>query len=349
MRKVKKAYYLIKILIKLVKKELHSIFSIGFIKRLKLYLNGFFVESYYIYNFNKNNKKDYLSDYFRFTKCSFLNYEYASVLDNKIIFEQFFKTKCNVIQHDFLFLNGRIINLSKKFFFNAYNDIISELKKGVEFIIKPVSGGGGKKIFFIQYGSVIQINNKPINESFFIRFLQNLNGYVGSVRFEQKGFSNFVFPESLNTIRVLTFFDPFKSECFIGFAVHRFGTKKSGHVDNWSSGGISANIDIQTGILSQGVSFPEKKELIWYKRHPDTGHQIYDLHIPNWEKIKQTLLRTANLVPYIPYIGWDVVLSEDEVFILEANSNTDVNLLQVHKPLLSVPGIKEFYKYHKVL
>jgi hypothetical protein len=52
----------------------------------------------------------------------------------------------------------------------------------------------------------------------------------------------------------------------------------------------------------------------------------------------------AQSVPYIPYIGWDVVITETGFRVIEGNANSDVDLLQVHKPLLVDPKIREFYR-----
>jgi cell division septal protein FtsQ len=44
-------------------------------------------------------------------------------------------------------------------------------------------------------------------------------------------------------------------------------------------------------------------------------------------------------------VGWDVLVdATGESVILEANRNSDVNLLQVHGGLLAEPRIRQFYQ-----
>jgi len=57
----------------------------------------------------------------------------------------------------------------------------------------------------------------------------------------------------------------------------------------------------------------------------------------------------ANKLPYLDYIGWDIVPFEEYIIVIEANNHSDVNLLQVHKPLLKNEKIKSFYLYHEII
>ena len=52
---------------------------------------------------------------------------------------------------------------------------------------------------------------------------------------------------------------------------------------------------------------------------------------------------------FIPYIGWDIVSDGNDVMVLEANSNSDVNLFQVHQPLFKNKGTRSLYKKCKLI
>ena len=54
-------------------------------------------------------------------------------------------------------------------------------------------------------------------------------------------------------------------------------------------------------------------------------------------------------MPLLKYIGWDVVITKKGLYIIEANNSTDVELLQVHKPLLINERVRNFYKYYKII
>ena len=129
-------------------------------------------------------------------------------------------------------------------------------------------------------------------------------------------------------------------------ALHRFGTEGSVPVDNWSSGGLCSNVNIETGELSAGVVFPYNGELIWHKHHPDTGNKIEGVCIPDWDKIIDETLQLHNRTIFLPYIGWDIILSGGKLYVLEANTNSDVNLFQVHEPMFNNPKTREIFKFY---
>jgi hypothetical protein len=61
--------------------------------------------------------------------------------------------------------------------------------------------------------------------------------------------------------------------------------------------------------------------------------------------VTDAVLRAAASVPFNRMAGWDILVDAEGVpVILEANGNSDVNLLQVHGGLLSEPRIRHFYE-----
>src|SRR5690606_17239994 len=73
-----------------------------------------------------------------------------------------------------------------------------------------------------------------------------------------------LYPASVNTIRVLTMLALPAHLPFIVRAVQRIGPRRSGTVDNWSRGGMSALIDLDTGQLGRASRLPEGAELEWF-------------------------------------------------------------------------------------
>jgi hypothetical protein len=123
----------------------------------------------------------------------------------------------------------------------------------------------------------------------------------------------------------------------------------SAPVDNWTAGGLSAKIDIETGTLGPGVRYPFSKTLNWFAEHPDTGAQIEGRSIPRWESLRERLLDIAAAYSHLPYLGWDIVPTSDRGFtIIEANDCPGVNSLQVHQPLLADDRTRRFYEHHGI-
>lgn len=144
-------------------------------------------------------------------------------------------------------------------------------------------------------------------------------------------------PYSLNSIRVVTVSDEVESIIFGAF--FRMGMGGS-VVDNAHSGGIFAQINVETGeIESEGIDTGGHR----YVEHPDTHKKIKGFVIPCWEKIKSVCIEASRIVPENPIIGWDVVInSRGLVEFIEGNHGPDFDVMQ--SPLKV--GVKSrLYKY----
>ena len=168
---------------------------------------------------------------------------------------------------------------------------------------------------------------------------------------EQAAYAEAIFPDSTNTIRMLTMFDPRTGEPFLARAVHRFGSSESAPLDNWTEGGCVGKIDEAEGRLVEGGCRTEGGGLRRVDRHPETGEPIAGRAIPRWDAIVEAVLDVAGAYPGLPYVGWDVVATDDEpyVAIVEGNRYSDVNMLQAFDPLLDDPQVRRFYEYHGVI
>ncbi len=111
---------------------------------------------------------------------------------------------------------------------------------------------------------------------------------------------------------------------------------------------MSAHINADTGTLSKAVSFRDGI-VEWHKTHPDTGIEIEGIIVPNWQRIKEAVISLAATFPYLPYVAWDVVPMDEGLLIIEGNNCSDVEMLQVHEPLLKNERVREFYKYYNII
>lgn len=121
-------------------------------------------------------------------------------------------------------------------------------------------------------------------------------------------------PSSVNTIRFTSILTSEGYHCLT--PVLRTG-RKGNIVDNGGSGGILANVDLETGrIYTDGIdeSFHE------YKCHPDSGIPFQGTVIPNWEQLKD-IVKTAHetVASNHKYIGWDLALSKGRWIVIEGN------------------------------
>lgn len=129
-------------------------------------------------------------------------------------------------------------------------------------------------------------------------------------------------PQSLNTIRVVTVAGHDKAYVLSG--VLRTGIGDS-VVDNSHAGGVSAQINVGTGIVDTDGSDTNGTN---YKCHPDSGIRFAGYIIPNWNAIVHTCCEAAKLTG-APMTGWDVVVNhQGEVEFVEANYGPDMDMFQ---------------------
>jgi hypothetical protein len=133
-------------------------------------------------------------------------------------------------------------------------------------------------------------------------------------------------PWSINTLRIVTFYDSTLDKVHYMNARIRIGNKKN-NVDNFHYDGIGANIDIPTGIItSLGYDTHNRT----YITHPITGKQILGLQIPMWQECIQYIEKAVRHIPTVRYIGWDLVIQEDgKLCLIEANDNADHDFQQL--------------------
>ena len=124
-------------------------------------------------------------------------------------------------------------------------------------------------------------------------------------------------PTSVNSLRMITFFDG--SDVHVMEAVLRMGN--GADVDNYGRGGMYTVIDEKTGIAHYGAFDKYAKT---YTVHPVSGTSIVGFQVPLYDEVLDTLDTVSRIVPQIPYVGWDVAIGVDGPVIIEGNYNTGV-------------------------
>ena len=146
-----------------------------------------------------------------------------------------------------------------------------------------------------------------------------------------------IYPESINAIRIVTFLND-ENNVEIWAALLRMGLNKS--VDNFDAGGISAKIDIESGIVIKPavIKDPFIDEVFEY--HPVTKEKILGLQIPYWEKILKLINESSKEIPDVRTVGWDVAITINGPTLIEGNDNWD----KTHFELTSGEGLNKRIK-----
>ena len=322
-------------------------------RRLRLWRAGFLSESAVLYGSSEPGRlRDYLSDWARFQRTGDLDRPFDPLLDDKLCFWGFMRTFSDRIAPALgLVRGGRLI----RFGVAGAEPVtvgLARLAGSSKLVLKPcVGGSGGVGVFVYEWreGAHVVDGVAVAADEFERRLGEEV--HLVCTPIEQAGYARAIYPDVANTIRILTMYDEEAGEAFVAAAVHRFGTRARGAaaVDNWSSGGLSAWIDPTSGRLGPGYGFPSGRELKAHRTHPDTGAAIEDVQVEGWPVVRDEIVALASGLPFLPYVGWDIVVTDEGYLIIEGNRRPDVNLLQVHRPLLADSRVRRFYERHGVI
>lgn len=304
-----------------------STLKVSFFKKIYYNINGGFTGNQVVlYNLNKSNKRNYLSE-FDWYKSRFINDKYSYILNNKLI--------CNDLLKNYISIPEVILIKEKNTFYSYDNKaydiekVIRIIKENKSIYYKPITEGKGTNVFRIDYkNNKYYIDYKLSNEETLKDLLTKNKNYFLSKTVKQASYLNNIYDKTTNTIRLITIRDNYTNEVIITNAIQRIGIKESIPVDNGSRGALSCNIDLETGKL--GIAKSIKKNLE-FKVHPDSKKQIEGIIIPNWQIIKKQMINLMNNLPYLKFVAWDILITENGICVIEANSSSGVNILQINE------------------
>ncbi len=174
--------------------------------------------------------------------------------------------------------------------------------------MKPLGGACGRGIFLLTREAYLA-EGKDI---------EKYRGFIAEEVLQQHEILSRLNPNSVNTIRVLTYRGEILS------AVLKLGTGTA-IVDNQHAKGINGNIDLESGITNS--VFYDIDYHPFY-RHPDTGAILLGIQIPYWQELKDTVSAAARELMEIPYLGWDVAIVPKGIAIIETNEEPGHDLSQ---------------------
>jgi hypothetical protein len=289
---------------------------------------GFSVDQYVLFNLNKGKRKDYLSE-FDWYRSRWINEPFEALLNNKIICNEVLQQYLQVPEIHMLKNKGNITCWKSEKYSTIDEAIELLIQKGALFM-KPLASGKGKNVYFLRAKSnQFYMNETEVCVDEIKNLFRNQDKWFLSEPVKQHPYLDEIYEKTSNTIRIITLRDAVSGKCEIAFAVHRFGTSSTIPVDNASRGGLVSKVDLDSGMLSEAHSLQTLEK---YDRHPDTHKKIEGVGIPEWEGIKSTILTVANNLPFLKMIAWDILVTENGLCVIEANTSTGVNIIQLWEP-----------------
>ncbi len=231
----------------------------------------------------------------------FNNHSFEHLLSNKLDFCRFFK--------DFI---GREYLGSREMTFDEFRSLLNRFDR---VFVKPVEGLEGRDIKTI---------SKCEDAKLTILYQELKNGdYILEepvVQHPDMSFGN----KSVNTIRVYTVFDKEKDKAFCIATTLRAGVGDA-IVDNSHSGGLSYEIDIETGrVDSRAWGHSNGGGII----HPGTHICMLGREIPYWNEVITLCETAAAMVPEVRFIGWDVAVTATGPVLIEGNHDPDLDIME---------------------
>ncbi len=338
-------------------------FGVSFGARLRLAVfGGYMVDQKALYDFDNNDKREYLSE-FDWYRSRWINEPFDQMLNNKIICTEVLSPHAYVPKILFMKNKGRMVSLEKwrSDGYRSHEDVMALFKRFDVLFMKPLAAGKGRDVHRIEMeeslrghsaheidhgvGGKVLVDGVPMSKDDFFAFLDANDEWFLSEGVRQHPFLDSLYDKTTNTIRLITLRDPKSGVYKVFFAVQRIGTSDTVPVDNGSRGGLIAKIDLDTGELSEARSL----QALWsYDLHPDSGATIKGQRVPGWQALKTQMVELAKKFPFMNFIAWDILLTEMGPCIIEANTSSGVNIIQLWGPQRN-GELGDFYRAHGVI
>lgn len=207
---------------------------------------------------------------------------------------------------------------------------VARLLEGIgptKLCVKPVEGWGGKGVEVIEVlrASPVAIRRlrtgRCLAVTEFVREIlaNDTAGMLIERFFDQHPDMAHFNASSVNTCRVWVV-RPRDEPARAALAYLRIGRGGS-VVDNQSSGGIVAPIDLESGITGSAIDgLPTRAE---YACHPDHRAQIAGRQVPHWSEVKALAASCLGVIPRLRFAGLDIAVGSEGPVVLEMNASPD--------------------------
>lgn len=310
-------------------------------QKLWAYRHGFLSEKISDYKLTDENVSEFLSDR-EYLRLYPLNGRFGFWIDDKLTIRYVLsKFAANLPECYFLIENESIIKLmdAPAEFSGSFDEFFILLERSGSLALKKISGSCGEGFYVVaQENDNFFLNRKNISKKELSDFIDSLDGYIITEHLINHPDLAHIYPGTLNTLRIMGINKDGKSPQIV-YSVVRFGSDRSGLVDNVSSGGFSSIVDLNTG--EYGIHPSINRDKIKTHIHPDTNIPIEGI-VPRWEEICSLLRDVMLYVPLLRWAGFDVAVTPERIIIVEINSHQDIHFMQNRSPLLTNKTFAEF-------
>lgn len=326
---------------------------------------GFFPSSILLYGLDEDNYKSYLSD-MDYWRIHPMNNHFAFWINDKITLKNIFASPIKSISNPDVTYNlmpEYYLYIENDGHFSYLMDSPSQIEKDENYIVnllkekeilalKPSNGGGGFGFVKLEYlDKKIYWNDEVIDENKLKENQLSLNGYIVTEYLKQHSDFDAICNKSACTLRVIVVKNINNRFCGgdleIVSSYARFGTEASGGACNMHAGAVAISYDSNTGNYGdyffryRGFAEGDKTK---FDVHPDSEVDLRGKKLPNFKKVKDVVLTACSYLSSLEYFGVDVVITNDDVKILEINSLPAISTPQVLcGPMFRIPAARKFF------
>ena len=312
--------------------------SSNFFEVFSAHRKGFSASDWKIMGLNKENCGAYISNAQYYAKHPF-NGQYSKWIDDKLTL----KYLCAGTSVDkylpayYFMLNDKgqvlqLIDCPKDLPQNEVEGIIELLKVKRYLAIKRISGSIGEGFYKAEFiDNCFYLNGIALNKDDFAEQVKSLRDYIIiEYLFPHESLAKYC-PNTCNCIRYLVGRIDGSLKMIKGYI--RFGTAQSGFVENYNTGGVLCYLNAEGYFKDGNVLKPGTCKNVRITRHPDSN-MLLEGQIPQWDGLLELVSGLDVLFPQLDYMGIDIVItSEHEVKMLEINSLTSLDTIQLIEPV----------------
>lgn len=267
------------------------------------------------------------------------------MLNNKIACNEVLRHHISVPPIDFIKNKGRLVGLTDISKSVEPEAVISALGFVQTYFLKPLAAGKGKGVHRLDsIDGRFALDGKTVEKHEMLELLNGSDGWLLTHGVNQHPVLAELYSETTNTLRMITARNH-EGNAELLFAVLRVGTAQTVPVDNGSRGGLIAHVDLESGQLSAARTLWSTDE---FDQHPNSGATIRGTFLPDWHSVRAKILELADALPYLQFVAWDVLLTAQGPVVIEANTSSGVNIVQVWKPQRR-GALGDFYRQHGVI
>lgn len=219
--------------------------------------------------------------------------------------------------------NGVFYDGAKNIISPSAVDGIIHGSKAKKLFLKPTHGLGGRGIMiFANKDGFVDEHNQSLSAAYIAGQLGDSEDYILQEGLQQHNELNKIYPNAVNTFRVMTQVKNGKAN--IMYSMLRMGQGGS-QLDNASQTGLVCKINVETGKFDDMIHVGHGKTI---DKHPDTDFSFKEYVFPYWDTIKSFVEKTAQKMEAIPFMGWDIAYSKDGPEVIEMNAGAGLEYLQ---------------------